>query len=378
MTARPDIINRLGKDVIRQALSAETAEKRANAVQRIGRDIRGVELSEADRLFATKLMSRICEDVSALVRRALSVTLRNSPNLPIEIARKLIADVDSIAVPILSSSPVLTDADLVQVLNSKAAEKIRAVAQRQTLSLHISHAIVSFGDSAATAKLAANDGALVSPDTAKLIAELHADDDLIRDAALSRHDFPPDIIAKLIDHSAQKIDANLKSYPGLSDGRAAAISKATAERTHSYVIGEGWPESRLRDYAKSLDKSGKLTPRLILRAAGRGDIRFVTAALSVLGGQSLEKTRLMLLAGGSLGVKAAALRARFRGSDVTILKTAIAIYKDVERQGTDQTAQQFQRRIMQRLLTSDIDIPPTLADELLDVLDGHGAIREVA
>ena len=143
MTLFASFVNRLGKSTIRQALQGTTAEARANAVQKIGRELRDVELSDAERAFATKIMDRICEDVSALVRRALSVTLQNSPNLPRHVALTLIDDIDSIAVPILASSPILTDKDLVYILRSRAADKIRAIAQRKTISLHVSHAIVS-------------------------------------------------------------------------------------------------------------------------------------------------------------------------------------------------------------------------------------------
>lgn len=378
MTAISELVERLGKATIRQALKGETAEKRANAVQKIGRDIRSAQMTDVERAFAETLMDRICTDVSALVRRALSVTLRNSPNLPRAVAQTLIEDIDSIAVPILASSPVLTDEDLVDVLNSKAAEKIRAIAQRKTLNLHISHAIVSFGDGAATARLAANDGALISAETAELIAELHVDDDLIREAALSRDDMPPSVITKLIEYSTHKIDAVLKTYPGVSDARAQKISRNTSERARSYVIGEGWPEGRLRDYARVLDKSGKLTPRLILRAAGRGDMRFVTSALSVLAGQTVEKTRLMVMSSTGLGAKAVALRARFSLADIQVLTACIQTYLAVEKENRAPTAAHFQSSVAERLISLELNLPEDVMEDLLDILDGHAALRRVA
>lgn len=378
MTSISGFVERVGKSTIRQALQGQTAESRANAVQKIGRDIRSIDLNESERAFATKLMDRICLDVSALVRRALSVTLQSSQNLPRHIALALIEDIDSIAVPILSSSPVLTDDDLVEVLKSKAADKIRAIAQRKTLSFHISQAIVSFGDGAATARLAANDGAMISSETAVMIANLYADDDLIREAALSRHDMPPGVIAKLIDYSADKIDANLKTYEGLSDGRAASISRDTRERAQSYVIGEGWPEDRLRDYARSLDKSGKLTPRMVLRSAGRGDLRFVTAALSILAGQSLEKTRLMVLSSTGLGAKAVALRARFTLPQIEMLTACIHTYLSVELENRALTPARFQQVVAERIVSMELDLPDEINADLLDILDAHAAIRRVA
>jgi len=362
-------INRVGKASIRKALQGQTAEMRANAVQKICRDIRTADMTDAERDFATKLMERICVDVSDLVRRALSVTLQSSQNLPRHIAVSLIEDIDSIAIPILASSPVLTDNDLVSVLKSKAADKIRAIAQRKTLSLHISHAIVSFGDSVATARVAANDGALISPETAQVIADLYVDNDLIREAALSRHDMPPLVITKLIERSTEKIGVNLKTYPGMTDSRADKIVRDTQERAQSYVIGEGWPEGRLRDYTRALDKSGKLTPRLILRSAGRGDLRFVTTGLSILAGQSLEKTRLMLLSSSGLGAKAVALRARFTNPQIEILTACIQVYLSVEAENRAQTPAKFQLLVAERILSLELDLPEELSSDLLDLLD---------
>lgn len=378
MTSISKFVDRVGKACIRRALQGNTAEQRANAVQKVCRTIRTVEMTDAERIFATKLMDRICSDVSDLVRRALAVTLQSSHNLPRHIAIALIEDIDSIAVPILASSPVLTDSDLVDVLKSNAADKIRAVAQRKTLSFHISHAIVSFGDGVATARLAANDGALISTETAELIADLYVDDDLIREAALSRHDMPPAVIAKLIQRSTDKIDVDLRAYPGVTDADAEQISRDTQERAHSYTVGEGWPENRLRDFASAMDKSGKLTPRMLLRAAGRGDLRFVIIGLSILSRQSVEKTRLMVLSSTGLGAKAVALRARFTLPQIEILMACIQTNLTVELEGRAATPEKFQLYVAERIVSLELDLPEDLKADLLDMIDAHAGLRQVA
>ena len=105
-----------------------------------------------------------------------------------------------------------------------------------------------------------------------MIAEIHADDDLIRNAALARHDFPMPVFTKLIDHAAQKIDMNLETYKGVSSHHANRLTRDIKERAYSYVTTQNWSQKKLKEFVMSLEKSGKLTPRLILRAAGRGDI----------------------------------------------------------------------------------------------------------
>jgi len=110
---------------------------RAVAAQRVCRDIRSKILSDEERKFARKLLKHIAEDSAEMVRRALAITLKNSPKLPRDVAIKLSADVESIAVPVLTHSPVFTDEDLVEVLKSKAAAKVIAVAKRVSVSDYV-------------------------------------------------------------------------------------------------------------------------------------------------------------------------------------------------------------------------------------------------
>jgi len=103
----------LKTDDVKNAVRHPDETVRAIAAQRVCRDIRSNTLSEAERNFAHKLLKHIAEDSADMVRRALAVTLKNSPKLPREIALKLSADIESIAVPVLTHSPVFTDEDLV-------------------------------------------------------------------------------------------------------------------------------------------------------------------------------------------------------------------------------------------------------------------------
>jgi len=134
----------------------------------------------------------------------------------------------------------------------------------------------------------------------------------------------------------------------------------------------------LRDYARALDKSGKLTPRLILRSAGRGDLRFVTVALSILAGQSIEKTRLMVLSSTGLGAKAVALRARFSVPQIEMLIACIQTYLSVEAENRALTPAKFQLIVAERLVSLELDLPDEINSDLLDMIDGHAGLKEVA
>jgi len=365
------------KNDVRIAVKGGTAEIRANAAQKIGRAIRAQSLTDADRLFAEKILALICRDVSALVRRALAITLQNSPNLPSAIARKLIQDVDSIAVPILANSPVLSDEDLIDVLRSKAAEKVKAVAQRRTLSAAISSAIISLGDGQAVAHLAANDHVILSQDAAQHMAEIYGDDDLIREAALSRQDMPMAVVRKLIGITAQKARQNLEKTPELTLDSAKDIAQRMHERALLSYTERDWPEKTLSLYIDALHQDGRLNESLILRAAGQGDMRFVQLVFAKLCQISAAKAGMMMFDRGPLGLKVLCQRTRFSELSYQFLRASLAIYRDFQLAGRDISAAQMQSLMLERILTLPIDLPKDLEIAFSEKLDALSLLRAV-
>ena len=120
---------------IRTLIKGPTEEDRAQAAHKICRSIDEAALSPEERAHAEGIMAIMAQDAAVLVRRSLAVALKNSPKLPRELANKLAADVDSIALPVILNSPVLTDSDLVQILRACPPAKQVAVASRETLPI---------------------------------------------------------------------------------------------------------------------------------------------------------------------------------------------------------------------------------------------------
>ena len=77
------------------------------------------------------------------MRRALSHSLRSATQLPHDVALRLASDVEAVALPILINSPVLTDADLVALVNGGSAPKQEAIAGRAGVSEQVSDALVT-------------------------------------------------------------------------------------------------------------------------------------------------------------------------------------------------------------------------------------------
>ena len=67
------------------------------------------------------------------VRENLSRSLRNSSRLPYDVAMRLAHDIETVALPILADSTVLTPDDLVEIVRSGSAPKQEAIAGRRDL-----------------------------------------------------------------------------------------------------------------------------------------------------------------------------------------------------------------------------------------------------
>jgi len=368
---RPDFT--LSEDDIKVLVRHPDPSARAIAAQRICLSVRETSLSDADRARAYKVLKYISDDVAAMVRRALAITLKNSPELPHDLAVKLINDLDNIAVPVLENSPVLTDEDLIDVLKSRAAAKAMAIARRPSVSGSIVRAIIRFGDSEAVAGIAANDRVPLGEAAYSEILELAASDDLIQESLVKRKDLPPRIVEQLITQASEDIAQRLSERHSLNPELAVALATRTHDRALVDLISQSWVSRDMDALIEQMDKSGRLSSTLIVRAAACGQMRFANHALAVRAGVSAAKASLMIHEPGELGFKALVARAKISPLDVHILRGAIAIFHDLEISGLDYDRAYFQRLMIERCLSLPVDFSDEDGDYLLEILDGLGS-----
>lgn len=348
-------------------------EARAFAAQRICRHVRQAEFSDSERKLAHDLLKYMAQDAAEMVRRALAVTLKNYPDLPRNIALKLAADVDSIAVPVLSFSPVFTDDDLIEILQSKAAAKACAVARRPSVSGTIVDGIIRYGDSQSVAAVAANDGAEISVTAAADMLESYRNDDLISQAIIARKDLPPTVIERLITQVSEDVAVALSQKYDLPIDIAIEIAENTRERATVDLIDQSWDRKDLKLLCVRLSADRRLTPGLILRAAGRGHMRFVEHALAMRGGISHAKAALMVHDNGPFGLKTLCRRAQMPDSETEILRAAVTIYRDLELSGMAYDHDYFQEIMIMRILTLPVSMSEADQNYFLEKLDGLSA-----
>ena len=274
----------LTQDDIRRLVRGDTAEARANSAHKICRRIDTMDLSPEDQESARQILDMMCSDAAVLVRRALAVTLKNSPKLPRDIAIKLAKDIDIIAVPVLKNSPVITDEDLVEIVLAGSSEKQVAIAQRPTLGEGLTEVIALYGSKQAVEAATLNEGAAFSDDAFAGVLKRFSNDNEIKSALVSRSTLPMHVTEKLLNLVSGELFDRLVNTHELPPQLAIEIAAGARERATLDLVEQAGLTTDPERFVQQLHLNGRLTPSVIMRALCLGHMNFVEHALSELSG----------------------------------------------------------------------------------------------
>src|SRR6202035_2720729 len=110
-----------------------SAGERAEATRSLARAWLLSDLSVDDRAAAEGALLMLLDDTSPLVRQAMAEVFARSAEGPAAIVQALSVDQPSVALPVLEHSPLLIDADLVDIIATGNCEMQCAIARRVNL-----------------------------------------------------------------------------------------------------------------------------------------------------------------------------------------------------------------------------------------------------
>lgn len=154
-------------------------EVRAELAKKIARLMPGLGGPENAHIMAITMETLEClaRDSSVRVRAILAEEIKHLDCVPRSVVRALAHDLESmVAVPILEYSPLLSDADLIEIIAySRVRERLDAIARRKPLSQDVSEVLVQSLDVSGIAALLVNADARIREETLDRIAEQAAE-----------------------------------------------------------------------------------------------------------------------------------------------------------------------------------------------------------
>ncbi|HEY3892639.1 MAG TPA: DUF2336 domain-containing protein [Bradyrhizobium sp.] len=339
--------------IVRQFISwirTAPAGERAEATRALARAWLISDLSEDDRIAAEGALLMLLDDASPLVRRAMAEVFARSPDAPAAIVQALAVDQPSVALPILEHSPLLIDADLVDIVATGNCDMQCAIARRVNLPVSVSAAIAEVGAPSAALELIENAYAELAPLSWDRIVERHGHLAAIRESMLMLEDLPAAtrlaLVAKLSDTLAQFVVAR----NWLSADRAVRVAGEALDRSTVHIAARSRGDD-ICGLVRHLRATSQLTAGLILRALLSGNLELFDHALAELSGLPLARVAALLHDRGGASLNALLIRAGLPESTFAAFRVALEASHEMGFAGSAGDAARLRRRMVERVLT---------------------------
>ena len=351
---------------VTKLLSDPSSTARVATAEKVSKVFDGT-LSAHERELAEMIFRIMIRDAEVRVREALSRNLKSNPMIPHDVAIELAKDVNAVALPILESSEVLTDEDLIEIVRLQDTEKQVAIAGRPVVSESVSDAIVDAENEAAVTRLVSNPGAAISDGSLDKVVTTLGDREAIQKAMAERPRVPVTIAERLVTLVTDHLQKQLTGRGRLSVDTVTDLVLQIRERA-VLSLSPGSGSAELTRLVRQLHDKKRLTPSIMLRALCMGDLAFFETAMAERAGLSPEATRELIYDGGQLGLRAIVHKAGFPRRVLTAIRAAVDVAEDMEYDGGDRDRERYSRRMIERILTQYGDLGVEFEDDDLEYL----------
>ena len=354
---------------IRRMIKATDEDERASAAHKLCRSMDRADLSADEREAAQKILRLLAEDAAELVRRALAVTLKASDLIPHDVARRLAADVDSVALPIIGFSPAFSDADLIEIVEAGSAIRQIAVASRPFVSRDVAEALSIDGCEQAVQALAANDNADLSERAMTQALDRFSDAPEVIAAMAYRRVLPVEITERLIAIASEAVREHLISRHAVAPETAIRLAGFARERATVDLIDQAGSGVDLAQFVAQLNGRKALTASLLLRALARGQMGLFEHGLAELAMTPHSRAWLMIHDAGPLGLRAIYDRAGLPPRLFPAFRAGVDTWRTLVAEGGQVSGDGFRQQMLERFLTQRPNAPREDLAYLMERLD---------
>ncbi len=280
---------------------------RAELAVKIARLMPGLSERESSHIFALTVETLEClaRDTAVRVRAILADEIKTLDCIPKDIVLTLAHDLNAIvAEPILQYSPLLSDADLVEIIAcGQVQEVLTAIARRSPVSEVVGDRLVQSLDVPAVAALLINPDAHIRKDTLDRIVEQAEEIESWHMPLVLRADLSARAIRRIAGLVGASLIERLVARNDLSD--ATRIHLGRELRARLAEVDLSVPEEMApADMIAEAVKEGRLDGLFVEQAAQAGRRELVAIGLAQLAGVSAQTVKKILASGSAKPVVA--------------------------------------------------------------------------
>jgi uncharacterized protein (DUF2336 family) len=357
----------LSQDDVTRLLAEPSAPVRADVAVKLAAGFEDDSLSPSELLVAQDILRILAQDVAEVVRCALSQSLRRAKLLPHDVALRLANDIEDVALPILDSSPILTEADLVAVVKQGSLRKQVSIARRPDVTEPIAYALVTEAPEPAVVALLGNPDARIEAPSLDKALDRFANSVAVKDGMAHRPTLPVTVTERLVAMVSDQLREYLVAHHDLPAERVTDIVLATRDRV-TLNLSQASDEAELLTLTAQMHRQGRLTAFLVWRALSLGDMAFFEAAMSTLTGVPIKNARILIHDGGPSGLESLYGKSGLPEHMFRAVRTAVDVLHEMQFDGGARDHERYRSRVITRILTQFETFPAEDLEYMLDKL----------
>ncbi|MEZ5872713.1 MAG: DUF2336 domain-containing protein [Nitratireductor sp.] len=305
--------------------TAPLAEKAA-ATNALARAYLLSPMEEEEAGLAEAAMTVVLDDDSSEVRHALADALADSDQAPRHIIMALACDSVAISSLVLSRSPLLVDAELIDIAATGACEQQFAVASRYKPSQAVCDAIATHSQAKACLELLCNETADISRNALHVLSERFGDNADIRGLLVQRPELQPRTRVLLLEKLSIAYGEEAERADGMSPVRKEQLIRDTCEKATITYAAQAH-EHDLHEIVDALIQSGKMNAAFLLRAICMGNIALFATALAQLSDMPFHRVEAVLAENRAGAFRALYAKAELPASAFSVFAGAVETWR---------------------------------------------------
>ena len=293
-----------------EAVRQKLADKIADLLPEL--DAGGQEQAQK---YLIEVIEILAQDQAVRIRQIIAETLKDVAAAPPHVIQQLARDAEAmVACPVLEFSPLLSDSDLIEIIErGSGAKQLQAISRRYGVGEQVADAIVAAQDTGAVAALLENDSAQIREDALDGLVDKAVKVTAWHKPLVLRPVLPAGAVRKLAGFVAGSLLSMLQARQDLDRKTARAVAKEVKRRIKADQSKQSKQSKAAAEdpaaEAKRLFNAGQLDDEILNRAVNAGDREMVRHGLALRADMPVALVDHILSARSAKGVTALAWKA---------------------------------------------------------------------
>lgn len=238
------------------------------------------QISSVEIQLMMDILGKIISDIELVLRQKLALRLADREDVPAELILLLANDEIEVANPILVQNTLLTDKELVSIIQRKSRQHQLSIAARKMLSSDVSRELVKTDDDGVIIALLTNQAAKIDNATIEEIVEKSRTREVLQSPLVHRQDLPKHIAARMYTWVSMALKQELMDIHSFSAeelDQTIAQSVKELKQEDAVNLNQMNNEQTLID---KLKKADKLHISFLMKSLRQGNIRLFELAFA--------------------------------------------------------------------------------------------------